>query len=59
MEILAQELLKKEVLHKSDVERLIGPSPYHKDKSSEPIPHSGQHVSDEKPVAEKEPEKEV
>ncbi|MGB5025114.1 MAG: ATP-dependent zinc metalloprotease FtsH [Saprospiraceae bacterium] len=59
LEILAQELLKKEVLHKSDVERLIGPSPYHKDKSSEPIPHSGQHVSDEKPVAEKEPEKEV
>lgn len=58
LEILAQELLRKEVLHKSDVERLIGPSPYHKDKSAEPIPHSGQHVSDEKPLIEKEPEKE-
>lgn len=58
LEILAQELLRKEVLHKSDVERLIGPSPYHKDKSAEPIPHSGQHVSDEKPLMEKEPEKE-
>lgn len=57
--ILAQELLRKEVLHKSDVERLIGPSPYHKDKSVEPIPHSGQHVSDEKPLPEKEIEKEV
>ena len=37
----------EEKKHKSDVERLIGP-PYHKDKSSEPTPHSGQHVSDEK-----------
>lgn len=50
LEILAQELLKKEVLLKSDVERLIGPSPYHKDKHAEPTPLSGQHVSDEKPA---------
>ncbi|MBK8954355.1 MAG: ATP-dependent zinc metalloprotease FtsH [Saprospiraceae bacterium] len=57
LEILAQELLRKEVLHKSDVERLIGPSPYHKDKSAEPSPLSGQHVSDEKPLIEKELEK--
>lgn len=61
LDILAGELLQKEVLHKSDVERLIGPSPYHVDKSAEPQPLSGQHVSDEKPVAEtdKEPEKEA
>lgn len=52
LETLASELLKKEVLLKSDVERLIGPSPYHKDKLSEPIPFSGQHVSDEKPIEE-------
>ncbi|MBK9109353.1 MAG: ATP-dependent zinc metalloprotease FtsH [Saprospiraceae bacterium] len=58
LEILAHELLRKEVLHKSDVERLIGPSPYHKDKSAEPLPLSGQHVSDEKPLIEKEPAKE-
>lgn len=58
LEILAHELLRKEVLHKSDVERLIGPSPYHKDKSAEPQPLSGQHVSDEKPLIEKEPAKE-
>ncbi len=50
LEILAQELLKKEVLHKADVERLIGPSPYHQEKSSEPVPFNGQHVSDEKPT---------
>lgn len=56
LEILAQELLRKEVLHKSDVERLIGPSPFHKDKSAEPPPLSGQHVSDEKPEGEKNPE---
>ncbi|MBK7340119.1 MAG: ATP-dependent zinc metalloprotease FtsH [Saprospiraceae bacterium] len=49
LETLAQQLLHKEVLLKSDVERLIGPSPYHKDKHQEPVPHSGQHVSDEKP----------
>ncbi|MBK9993401.1 MAG: ATP-dependent zinc metalloprotease FtsH [Saprospiraceae bacterium] len=48
LEILAQELLKKEVLLKTDVERLIGPSPYHKDKHAEPQPLSGQHVSDER-----------
>ncbi|MBK9960186.1 MAG: ATP-dependent zinc metalloprotease FtsH [Saprospiraceae bacterium] len=56
LETLASELLKKEVLLKSDVERLIGPSPYHKDKLSEPIPFSGQHVSDEKPVEEEKKE---
>ncbi|HRI01431.1 MAG TPA: ATP-dependent zinc metalloprotease FtsH [Saprospiraceae bacterium] len=54
LEVLAQELLRKEVLLKSDVERLIGPSPYHRDKHQEPSPLSGQHVSDEKPTAEKE-----
>ncbi len=54
LEILAKELLAKEVILKSDVERLIGPSPYHKDKHQEPVPLSGQHVSDEKPGAEKE-----
>lgn len=43
---------EKEVLLKSDVERLIGPSPYHKDKHAEPQPLSGQHVSDEKPEAD-------
>jgi cell division protease FtsH len=48
LDILAAELLKKEVLLRSDVERLIGPSPYHKDKSAEPVPLTGQHVSDEK-----------
>ncbi|MBK7233508.1 MAG: ATP-dependent zinc metalloprotease FtsH [Saprospiraceae bacterium] len=48
LEVLAQELLKKEVLLKSDVERLIGPSPYHKDKHPEPSPLDGQHVTDEK-----------
>jgi AFG3 family protein len=56
LETLASELLKKEVLLKSDVERLIGPSPYHKDKLSEPIPFSGQHVSDEKPIEEEKKE---
>ncbi len=59
LETLAQELLRKEVLHKTDVERLIGPSPFHKEKSAEPVPHIGQHVSDEKPIIEKEPEKTV
>ncbi len=49
LDTLANELLKKEMLLKSDVERLIGPSPYHIDKRAEPTPHSGQHVSDEKP----------
>ncbi len=49
LEVLATELLKKEVLLKSDVERLIGPSPFHKDKMAEPVPFTGQHVSDEKP----------
>jgi len=52
LEVLAQELLKKEVLLKSDVERLIGPSPYHKDKHPEPSPLDGQHVTDEKPDVE-------
>ncbi|MBK9270585.1 MAG: ATP-dependent zinc metalloprotease FtsH [Saprospiraceae bacterium] len=52
LEVLAKELLKKEVLLKSDVERLIGPSPYHKDKHPEPSPLDGQHVSDEKPGEE-------
>ncbi|MFN8279284.1 MAG: ATP-dependent zinc metalloprotease FtsH [Saprospiraceae bacterium] len=52
LDILAGELLKKELLLKSDVERLIGPSPFHFDKHAEPIPHSGQHVSDEKPTEE-------
>ena len=28
LELLAQELLTKEVLHKADLERLIGPRPY-------------------------------
>lgn len=52
LEVLAHELLRKEVLLKSDVERLIGPSPYHKDKHTEPVPLTGQHVSDEKPEVE-------
>ncbi len=52
LDTLANELLKKEVLLKSDVERLIGPSPYHIDKRAEPVPFAGQHVSDEKPEEE-------
>ena len=52
LDTLANELLKKEMLLKSDVERLIGASPYHFDKRAEPLPHSGQHVSDEKPTEE-------
>ncbi len=59
LDILAKELLKKELLLKSDVERLIGPSPYHKDKHAEPIPFNGQHVSDEKPEGEEEKKLEV
>ena len=35
LRLLAQQLLEKEVLLKSDVERLIGPAPHHKDKASE------------------------
>ncbi|MEO6189166.1 MAG: AAA family ATPase, partial [Saprospiraceae bacterium] len=50
LDILAAELLKKELLLKTDVERLLGPSPFHKDKHAEPIPFNGQHVSDEKPM---------
>lgn len=52
LDTLANELLKKELLLKSDVERLIGPSPFHIDKRVEPAPFSGQHVSDEKPEEE-------
>jgi cell division protease FtsH len=32
LEMLAQELLTKEVLHKSDVEKLIGPRPYQEEE---------------------------
>ena len=35
LEQLARQLLEKEVLLKSDVERLIGPAPHHVDKASE------------------------
>jgi len=35
LRLLAEQLLEKEVLLKSDVERLIGPPPHHVDKASE------------------------
>ncbi len=35
LHLLAKQLLEKEVLLKSDVERLIGPAPHHTDKASE------------------------
>ena len=35
LELLARQLLDKEVLLKSDVERLIGPAPHHVDKANE------------------------
>ena len=41
LEIIAQQLLDKEVLHKSDLERLIGPRPYGPPpgEKAEPIDH--------------------
>jgi len=35
LRLLAEQLLEKEVLLKSDVERLIGPAPHHVDKANE------------------------
>jgi len=50
LEILAQALLEKEVLLKSDVERLIGPNPF-PDTRNEEIHQNGQ-PSDEEEEAE-------
>ena len=39
VEVLAKELLKKEVLFQSDVEALIGKRPYEEKKPAEVIEH--------------------
>lgn len=44
LEIIAHTLLDKEVLHKSDIERLIGPRPY---KTHEDVPHFPVESEDE------------
>lgn len=44
LEIIAHTLLDKEVLHKSDIERLIGPRPY---KTHEDVPHFPVETEDE------------
>ncbi|MBV6427105.1 MAG: ATP-dependent zinc metalloprotease FtsH [Haliscomenobacter sp.] len=44
LEIIAHTLLDKEVLHKSDIERLIGPRPY---KEHEEVMHYPTHPEDE------------
>ncbi len=49
LEILAQALLEKEVLLKSDLETLIGPRPYEEPKAI-PTPSEHNHVSDEPEV---------
>ncbi|HOY17529.1 MAG TPA: ATP-dependent zinc metalloprotease FtsH [Haliscomenobacter sp.] len=40
LEIIAQALLEKEVLHKSDLERLIGPRPYANEEKAKSNGHS-------------------
>ena len=51
LEILAQALLEKEVLIKSDVETLIGPRPYQETKI---IPSEKKKVSDDPQVTRKD-----
>ncbi len=48
LQALAEELLRKEVLFKDDLERLIGPSPYNKDMS----PNEGIPAVTDAPAAE-------
>jgi cell division protease FtsH len=46
LEVIAQTLLDKEVLHKSDIERLIGPRPYSESKASA-TEEDGYNIEDE------------
>ena len=46
VEILAKELLEKEVLFKSDVEKLIGKRPFEEKKSADVIPHDENAIKD-------------
>ena len=46
VEILAKELLQKEVLFKSDVEKLIGKRPFEEKKPADVIPHDENAIKD-------------
>jgi AFG3 family protein len=64
VEKLAKELLKKEVLFKSDVEALIGKRPYEEKKALEivvdqPAGSGGQDVVNEKSIVNEEPSTEM
>ena len=54
LDILAKTLLEKEVIVKSDVAKLIGPSPYHQDRSPSELADDGQHVTDTGELTEEE-----
>ncbi len=56
LEILAKELLEKEVLIKSDVEKLIGPSPFEIKTSAQAVSDNLENLPDVKEVIE--PDKE-
>jgi cell division protease FtsH len=66
LEVIAKELLEKEILFQSDLERLIGKRPFEKltnyqqftngkPEDAPKAPENGQPVIDEKPVTERKP----
>jgi cell division protease FtsH len=55
LEILADALLEKEVLHKSDIERLIGPTPFpQREQHPQPSAHQQNGQSEDTTAAETE-----